>query len=75
MPFRTGVALVKAVHDLYPGQFQFSAGDPAFFDLLAGTDAVRKAILAGQDVENVEQQWQARLAGFGEMRARYLIYR
>lgn len=75
MPFRTGVALVKAVHDLYPGQFQFSAGDPAFFDLLAGTDAVRKAILAGQGVENVEQQWQARLAGFGEMRARYLIYR
>lgn len=75
MPFRTGVALVKAVHDLYPGQFQFGAGEPAFFDLLAGTDAVRKGILAGQDVESIEQQWQARLAGFGEMRARYLIYR
>jgi uncharacterized protein YbbC (DUF1343 family) len=75
MPFRTGVALVKAVHDLYPGQFQFGAGEPAFFDLLAGTDAVRKGILAGQDVESIEQQWQARLAGFGAMRARYLIYR
>lgn len=75
MPFRTGVALVKAVHDLYPGQFQFGAGEPAFFDLLAGTDAVRKGILAGQDVESIEQQWQGRLAGFGEMRARYLIYR
>jgi uncharacterized protein YbbC (DUF1343 family) len=75
MPFRTGVALVKAVHDLYPGQFQFGAGEPAFFDLLAGTDAVRKGILVGQDVESIEQQWQARLAGFGAMRARYLIYR
>jgi uncharacterized protein YbbC (DUF1343 family) len=75
MPFRTGVALVKAVHDLYPGQFQFGAGEPAFFDLLAGTDAVRKGILAGQDVESIEQQWQARFAGFGAMRARYLIYR
>jgi hypothetical protein len=36
---------------------------------------VRKGILAGQDVESIEQQWQARLVGFGEMRARYLIYR
>ncbi|MGC1469182.1 MAG: DUF1343 domain-containing protein [Sphingorhabdus sp.] len=75
MPFRTGVALVKAVHDLYPGQFAFRTGEPAFFDLLAGTDAVRKGILAGQDVVSIEQQWHARLARFGEMRTRYLIYR
>jgi uncharacterized protein YbbC (DUF1343 family) len=75
MPFRTGVALVKTVHDLYPGQFAFREGAPSFFDQLAGTDAVRKGIIAGQEVTTIEQQWQARLAEFGKVRARYLIYR
>jgi uncharacterized protein YbbC (DUF1343 family) len=67
-PFRTGVALVKAVYDLNPDRF-------AFFDQLAGTDAVRKGIIAGQDVEAIEAQWRAKLDNFGKVRARYLIYR
>ena len=75
MPFRTGIALVKAVHDLYPDQFRFREGVPSFFDQLAGTDAVRKGIIAGQDVMTIEQQWQARLTEFRKVRARYLIYR
>jgi uncharacterized protein YbbC (DUF1343 family) len=75
LPFRTGVALVKAVHDLHPEKFRFHEGAPSFFDQLSGTDAVRKGIIAGQDVYIIEQQWQAELAAFDKIRTRYLLYR
>lgn len=75
LPFRTGMELVKAVHDLYPDKFRFREGAPGFFDQLTGTDAVRKGIIAGQEVPVIERQWQARLAAFNKVRARYLIYR
>jgi uncharacterized protein YbbC (DUF1343 family) len=73
-PFRTGIALVKAVHDLYPDTFEFRAGTPSFFDQLAGTDTVRKGILDGKTVSEIEAQWQPGLDAFRQLRARYLIY-
>jgi uncharacterized protein YbbC (DUF1343 family) len=73
-PFRTGIALVKAVHELYPDMFEFSPGAPHFFDQLAGTDNVRKGILDGKSVSDIERQWQYGLDAFRPMRAQYLIY-
>ena len=73
-PFRTGIALVKAVHELYPDMFVFSPGAPYFFDQLAGTDNVRKGILDGKSVSDIERQWQYGLDAFRPMRAQYLIY-
>ena len=73
-PFRTGIALVKAIHELYPDMFEFSAGAPHFFDQLAGTDNVRKGILDGKSVSDIERQWQYGLDAFRPMRAQYLIY-
>jgi uncharacterized protein YbbC (DUF1343 family) len=73
-PFRTGIALVKAVHDLYPNKFEFRAGTLSFFDQLAGTDTVRKGILDGKAVSEIEAQWQPGLDAFRQLRARYLIY-
>lgn len=75
MSVRTGIALVKAVHDLYPEHFRFREGTPSFFDQLAGTDTVRKGIIAGETVETIEAGWQAELVKFNTIRARYLIYR
>jgi uncharacterized protein YbbC (DUF1343 family) len=73
-PFRTGIALVKTVHDMYPDKFEFHPGTPAFFDQLAGTDSVRKGILEGKSVSDIERQWQPELDAFMSLRARYLIY-
>jgi uncharacterized protein YbbC (DUF1343 family) len=73
-PFRTGIALVQTVHKLYPNKFEFSPGTPQFFDQLAGTDSVRKGILDGKAVSEIEAQWKPGLDAFMQLRARYLIY-
>ena len=73
-PFRTGIALVKTVHDMYPDKFEFRPGAPSFFDQLAGTDSVRKGILDGKSVSDIERQWQDGLNAFMQVRARYLMY-
>ena len=73
-PFRTGIALVKTVHDMYPDKFEFRPGAPSFFDQLAGTDSVRKGILGGKSVSDIERQWQDGLDAFMQVRARYLMY-
>ena len=73
-PFRTGIALVKTVHDMYPDKFEFRPGAPSFFDQLAGTDSVRKGILDGKSVSDIERQWQDGLNAFMHVRARYLMY-
>jgi uncharacterized protein YbbC (DUF1343 family) len=73
-PFRTGIALVQAVHGMYPNKFEFRSGTPSFFDQLAGTDTVRKGILDGKAVSEIEAQWQPELDAFMQLRARYLIY-
>ena len=73
-PFRTGIALVKTVHDMYPDKFEFRPGAPSFFDQLAGTDSVRKGILDGKSVSYIERQWQDGLNAFMQVRARHLMY-
>lgn len=45
-----------------------------FFDLLAGTDQLRKAILAGQEEKEIRASWQADLEAFRAIRSQYLIY-
>ncbi|WP_390625225.1 hypothetical protein [Microbulbifer agarilyticus] len=46
----------------------------AFFDKLAGTDALRKAIIAGQDADQIRASWQERLMAFHTQRQPYLLY-
>ncbi len=74
LPVRTGLALLKAVHDLHPQEFLFLEGKPPFFDLLAGNGWIREAILAGEPLESIEARWQEELARFEEKRRRHLIY-
>lgn len=45
-----------------------------FFDKLAGTDKVRKQIIAGATQEQLRQSWQEELAAYKKMRAKYLLY-
>jgi uncharacterized protein YbbC (DUF1343 family) len=65
---------------LVNAQQQFAEHDmslftrPDFMDKLAGTDALRKAIEAGQSSAQIKQSWQPDLAKFKRQRQPYLIY-
>ncbi len=45
-----------------------------FFDKLAGTDQLRKAILDGEDEASIRESWAEDLEAYGAKRAKYLIY-
>ena len=45
-----------------------------FFDLLAGTESLRKQIEAGKTEEEIIATWQEGLNGYKDMRMQYLIY-
>lgn len=47
---------------------------PQWFDLLMGTDSVRKAILRGESEEKIRNSWQKELEAYREMRSKYLLY-
>lgn len=77
-PFRTGLAVVKALHDLYPDAFRFQSDAPGatagFFDKLAGNAWLRQAIERGDTLEAMQARWQPELRRFEAVRARYLLY-
>lgn len=45
-----------------------------YFDLLAGTDELRKAVVAGLTAKEIRASWQKDLEAFQKIRAKYLIY-
>lgn len=47
---------------------------PRWFDLLMGTDSVRKAILAGKSETDIRASWQKELNEYKETRKKYLLY-
>lgn len=47
---------------------------PRWFDLLMGTDSVRKAILRGDSEENIRDSWKKELEVYQETRSKYLLY-
>jgi len=47
---------------------------PKFMDKLAGTDKLRKAMLSGQSLTEIENSWQPELKHFKLRRQPYLIY-
>lgn len=65
---------------LYQVYAQFAANDtalitrPDFFDKLAGTDAIRKALQNGTDLATLKASWLPGLAAFKQQRRPYLLY-
>ena len=79
-PVRTGLAAVMAARELAPGDFgwrtegyEFVTDHPAF-DLLAGTDAVRAAVEAGEPFPEVARLLDDDADAFLERRRPYLVY-
>jgi uncharacterized protein YbbC (DUF1343 family) len=80
-PFKTGVAIIKAVHDLYPDHFEWKqppyeyVTDKLPIDVLAGTDRLRNDIERGRSLNGMEEWWKAQCLEFNKkVRKKYLIY-
>lgn len=81
-PFLTGVAVLKAVFELYPGQMLWK--DPPYeyeeellpIDILAGTDRLRKDIESGAGLKKMESWWNEELTDFDlKVRKNFLLYK
>jgi len=79
-PYRTAIAVLKAVHDLEPERFawrskayEFVDAIPAI-DLLAGSTALRAGIEGGANLDDIARDWPRAEAAFLEERSEYLLY-
>lgn len=79
-PVVVGIAMVKTAHDLYPDHFQWKQDDYEYefgknpFDVVSGTDRIRKAIEAGTGLSEIADSWTDRLRSFTEVRSQFLLY-
>jgi uncharacterized protein YbbC (DUF1343 family) len=64
-----GIELASALYQLYPGEFQIEKNLG-----LIGARWVLQAIRDGNDPRTIAESWQAPLAGFRTLRAKYLLY-
>jgi uncharacterized protein YbbC (DUF1343 family) len=62
-----------SIYSSYPDKAHFFT-QPAFFDKLAGSDQLRKMIIAGQTEDQIRSAWQEDLQKFRLTRKRYLLY-
>ena len=80
-PFKTGVAIIKVIFELYNEQFKWK--EPPYeyeteklpIDILAGTDKLRAYIEEGRSLKQMEDWWEAQCIEFdSEVRKQYLLY-
>jgi uncharacterized protein YbbC (DUF1343 family) len=79
-PVITGVAMVKTCFGLYGREFRWK--EPPYeyvfdknpFDVISGTDSLRKAIERGDTLDAVEQSWRGGVEDFKEARQEFLLY-
>ncbi len=71
-PTAAAVAALVELHRLYPSVLTFRE---SHFDRLAGTDGVRKAVLAGEDAAAIMEGWAAQRQAFESEVRPFLLYR
>jgi uncharacterized protein YbbC (DUF1343 family) len=79
-PVSAGIAMVKTAFDLYPNDFKWK--EPPYeyvfdknpFDVISGTDRIRKAFEQKVTLSEIIESWQKPLEVFLELRQRHLIY-
>ncbi|MEA3548474.1 MAG: DUF1343 domain-containing protein [Thermodesulfobacteriota bacterium] len=80
LPYRTTLALLRAIMRLYPGEFCYK--EPPYeyefeklpLDLILGDHRLRKALEQETDIVTLEKSWQAELDEFDLMRKKYFLY-
>ncbi|MGZ3460695.1 MAG: exo-beta-N-acetylmuramidase NamZ family protein, partial [Archangium sp.] len=81
LPLRTGLAIFQALHELGQGgkfswredAYEFVEDVPAF-DLLCGTDQVRKGMESGGSLDRLMEGFDAQARDFTKRRERHLLY-
>jgi uncharacterized protein YbbC (DUF1343 family) len=79
-PVITGIAMVKTAFEMYPNDFQWRQNayeyefDKNPFDVVCGTDKIRKSIENGDTLETIEAAWTPRLEEFKALHKNYLLY-
>jgi len=76
-PVLTGLKIIKAIMDLYPEKIEFRKGwrdEDYSFDLLSGTDSIRRSLLDGEEPEEIEKSWSKGLKDYESKRRKYMLY-
>ncbi|MGE5560781.1 MAG: exo-beta-N-acetylmuramidase NamZ domain-containing protein [Chloroflexota bacterium] len=74
-PVETGLRLVETLLRMYPERLGFATGaGPYHFDRLAGSDRVRKGLLAGRGARDILQDFEPQLDEYRRLREQILIY-
>lgn len=81
-PFKTGVGVIKTVHDLYHEHFAWKRPPYEYetkkmpIDILAGTERLRKDIEKGEKLGRMEEWWKEESLEFNRnVRKNYLTYK
>jgi len=79
-PFLTTLTLIQRCFDLYQPRFAWRSPPYEYeteklpFDILCGTDMIRKTIESGRPVRDLEPEWQADVTAFTRERKPFLLY-
>jgi len=79
-PVIVGIAMVKTAHDLYTDKFQWKQTDYEYefgknpFDVVSGTDKIRKQIEIGDSLDAIVATRSERLNELMTVRRKYLVY-
>jgi uncharacterized protein YbbC (DUF1343 family) len=79
-PVVLGVAMVKTAYDLYSEKFQWKQTDYEYefgknpFDVVSGTDKIRKAIEQEASLDEIVSSWTEDLNKFSKIREQFLLY-
>jgi uncharacterized protein YbbC (DUF1343 family) len=80
-PFKTGAAIIKAIHNTYPRDFKWKQPPYEYeevnlpIDILAGSDQLRKDIELWKDLDEMETWWKDESRVFEKIRKNFLLYR
>ena len=74
-PVNAALHVIATAQRDYPGQFGFLENRGRyFFDLLAGTDALRLRLMKRESPTEIVQSWEADVDNFTDQRRPYLLY-
>ncbi len=79
-PVIVGIAMVKTIYDMYPDKFQWRQNayeyvfDKNPFDVVCGTDKIRKQIENGISLTEIDSDWAEGLSEFRANRQSFLLY-
>lgn len=79
-PVITGIAMVKTIYDLYTDDFKWKVPPYEYvydlnpFDVISGTDKIRKFIEQKADLNTIKLYWENDVKYFQELRKKYLLY-